>query len=230
MNKSKQSQSGPFIAAMFVGLPKEIHDSEGIWVSSIFRQRVNSAVAVSQDGLAGDRVTQPYHGGRGASVCAHLMNHYRFWNERFHLSLAAGNVGENLTVDGIQEDDVHVGDIVRLGTALLQVSGPRVPCANQARRIGRPDWVKLTIRENRTGFYLRVLEPGTTQPGDDWCLQERLNADGSIPSINRCMYLDFEAGYARRITLMSGLEPWWKEQMSEKLASSSQHWTATMSD
>jgi MOSC domain-containing protein YiiM len=115
-----------------------------------------------------------------------------------------------------------------VGTALAQVSGPRVPCANLARRIGRSDWVKLTIRENRTGFYIRVLEPGIVQAGDLWDLQERLNPNGSIPALNRCMYLEFDPGYADEAIHMRGLGSWWKEQLFEKQKQGADHWTASM--
>ncbi|MBB5315543.1 MOSC domain-containing protein [Tunturibacter empetritectus] len=216
------------IQAVFTGQPKSITDKRGTWTSSIFRDRVDGPVRVSLRGLAGDKVAQPYHGGPGAALCVHLTDHYAFWNTRYNMNLEAGNVGENLTLDDLAEDQVCVGDRVRLGTALAQVSGPRIPCANQARRIGRPDWIKLTIQENRTGFYLRVLEPGTLQPADPWIIEERLNPEGSIPAINRCMYLKFDPDYARRMQEMSGLESWWKDQAREKIEDRTGHWTSTM--
>lgn len=218
----------PTIEAVFTGRPKVLHDERGEWISSIFRERVQGSIRVSEGGLEGDKVTQPYHGGPGAALCVHLADHYAFWNSRYEMSLKAGAVGENLTLGGITEDQVCVGDIVRLGTALLQVSGPRVPCGNLARRIGRTDWVRLTIIENRTGFYLRVIEPGALQESDTWILQDRLNENGSIPAINRCAYLAFDPQYARQIALMPGLEDWWKEQMREKLDRTPNHWTDTM--
>jgi MOSC domain-containing protein YiiM len=122
------------------------------------------------------------------------------------------------------------GDIVRVGSGLVQVSGPRVPCANQARRVVRSDWVKLTIRENRTGFYMGVIEPGIVEAGDAWELQERLNPDGSIPAINDCIYLHFDPIYARRIIAMPGIGEWWKEQMVQRLEKENEHWTATLKD
>jgi MOSC domain-containing protein YiiM len=157
-----------------------------------------------------------------------MADHYLFWSSRLNLELQPGCVGENVTLGGITEEMVCAGDCVRLGTALVQVSGPRVPCANLARRVGRPDWVKLTILENRTGFYLRVLEPGAVQEGDSWSVEERLNEAGSIPAINRCMYLDFDPGYARQMLSMKGLAEWWKDQARLKLEGHAQHWTATM--
>ena len=183
---------------------------------------------VQIEGLSGDKVAQPYHGGPDSAICVHLLDHYRFWNENYGMTLEPGFVGENFTLDNITEDQICAGDIVRVGTALVQVSGPRVPCANLARRIGRADWVKLTIRENRTGFYLRVLEPGVVHPRDSWDLQERLNPDGSIPAINRCVYLDFDAVFAGHIAQMQGLSRWWKELVIERRDASEEHWTAKM--
>lgn len=192
------------------------------------RDPVNHPVRLQPGGLEGDKVTQPYHGGADADLCVHLLDHYRFWNEHHGMSLQAGAVGENFTLDNLREDGVCVGDIVRVGSALVQVSGPRVPCANLARRIGRTDWVKLTIRENRTGFYASVREAGIVQPGDAWDLQERPNPDGTIPAINRCIYLDFDPRYAARMVQMQGLADWWKELVIEKQARLGDHWTETM--
>ncbi len=220
----------PIVEAVFTGQPKQITDARGTWTSSILRERADRPVPISITGLAGDKVAQPYHGGPGAAICVHLSDHYAFWNTQFSMNLQAGSVGENITLQNITEDRVCVGDLIRLGTALVQVSGPRVPCANLARRIGRSDWVKLTIRENRTGFYLRVLEPGVVEAGDTWSLLQRLNDAGSIPAVNRCMYLDFDATYARTMLEMPGLEEWWKEQARQKLVNQVEHWSSTMQE
>ncbi len=230
MTQAIPQRNDPLIHSIFIGQPKTITDERGTWVTSIYRDRVEGPVQLLKGGLDGDKVAQPYHGGPDGAVCVHLLDHYRFWNEQLGMSLQPGAVGENFTLDSITEDQVCAGDIVRVGTTLAQVSGPRVPCANQARRIGRPDWVKLTISHNRTGFYLRVLEPGMVQPGDAWDLKERLNPDGSISAINRCMYLHFDPAYAAQITQMQGLGDWWKEQVVERLEKQGEHWTASMKD
>lgn len=218
----------PFIQGIFIGQPKTITDERGSWTSSIMRDPVTHPIWLRPGGLEGDKVTQPYHGGADADLCIHLLDHYRFWNEHYQMNLHAGAVGENFTLEGLHEEAVCAGDIVRVGSALVQVSGPRVPCANLARRIGRADWVKLTIRENRTGFYACVLEAGIVQPGDAWDLQERSNPDGAIPAINRCLYLDFDPVYAARMVQMQGLADWWKELVVEKQARLGDHWTETM--
>jgi MOSC domain-containing protein YiiM len=216
----------PTIDAIFVGGPKTLTDAQGEWQSSIQRQRSDGPVHVTIQGIVGDKVTQSYHGGPDAALCVHLADHYRFWRERYGVALAPGAVGENLTLSGLTEEAVCAGDIVRLGTVRAQVRGPRVPCANLGRHIGRSDWVRLTIRENRTGFYLRVLEPGTVQPGDPWIVEQRFDEEASIARINHCMYLNFDPAYAKRIVHMTGIGDWWREQAAEKLVHREGHWTS----
>ena len=218
------------IRSIHIGRPKSLHDDRGEWVSSIKRDAVDGPVRILSDGLEGDKVAQPYHGGPDAAICAHLSDHYRFWNEGYGIGLEEGGLGENLVLDEITEDQVHAGDVVQIGDAIVQVSGPRVPCANQARHVGIPDWVKLTIRENRTGFYVRVLQTGTIRAGDRWELQERLNQKGSIPALNRCFYLDFDPGVAKEFAELNGLGEWWKQQFLEKLKVRGDHWSQTITD
>ena len=228
--KKNSLQNEPFLHSLFIGQPKTIRDAKGTWTSSIYRDPVAGPARVSKDGLEGDKVAQSYHGGPGAAVCVHLTDHYRYWNKNYALQLQPGFVGENFTLDRISEVEICAGDIIRVGTALFQVSGARIPCANLARRIGRPDWVRLTIRENRTGFYMRVLESGQVQPGDAWLLQERFNPDGTIPRLNRALFLEFDPDFTRRIIEMEGLEDWWKEQALERIEQRSAHWTAELKE
>lgn len=204
------------VCGLFVGQSKEITDRRGTWVSSIHRDPVSGPIRVAMSGLEGDKATLPMHGNPWQAICVHLADHYRFWKASYNVELPPGRVGENVTLDNITEDEICVGDIVRLGSALVQVSGPRVPCGNQARWIGRKDWVKLTLKENRTGFYLRILEEGMLKVGDEWNLQERFNPDGAITAINRCVYLAFDADYAQRAAEMQGLEQWWRERIRKK--------------
>ncbi|HTV60650.1 MAG TPA: MOSC domain-containing protein [Verrucomicrobiae bacterium] len=207
----------PRISSIFVGQPKTITDSRGSWTSSILRDQVDAPVELRPEGIVGDRVTQPYHGGADSALCVHLLDHYRYWKESYGISLPEGAMGENFTLADISENEICAGDIVRAGSALVQVSGPRIPCENLARRLGRADWPRLAIRENRTGFYARVLEAGIARPGDAWDLRDRLNPEGSITSLNRCFYLDFDPDFARAAGEMRGLGDWWKDQFLQKL-------------
>jgi MOSC domain-containing protein YiiM len=211
----------PFVEAVFVGRPKTITDDQGTWVSSILRDPVAGRIEVGERGLVGDAVAQPYHGSPDAAICAHLLDHYLFWNAHLGMHLEPGMVGENVTLADITEIEVCAGDVISVGTAVLQVSGPRIPCANLARRIGHPHWVTLTMSELRTGFYLRVIQPGSFERGESWLLRDRPAPAGTIPAINRCMFLKFDPAYARSMQDMHGLGEWWKERAREKLATHS---------
>jgi MOSC domain-containing protein YiiM len=206
--------------SIYVGQPKTLHDAQGEWRSTVYRDPVTGPVTVELRGIVGDQCTQPYHHGIDCALCVHLLDHYRFWNEAYGMTLQPGNVGENFVLAGVGEDEVCLGDIVRLGSTLVQVSCPRIPCANQARRVGRADWIKLTLAELRPGFYLRVLEPGVVQPGDAWQLEERLNPDHSLLVLNRCWYHDFQPDLARQFATLPGLSDWWQGRFAEKLQKS----------
>ena len=207
------------VCGVFAGKPKRIEDARGVWVSLIYRDPVCVPIRVGLRGLEGDEVAdKKHHGSPDQALCVHLTDHYRFWNTKYGMNLQAGGVGENLTIDGITEDEICAGDIARIGTALVQVSMPRVPCSTQARRVGRSDWVKLTIAENRTGFYLRVLEAGVVETGDPFRLDERIHTEAPITALNRCAYDNFDADFARRILEMRGVGGQWKQKMRKRLA------------
>jgi MOSC domain-containing protein YiiM len=208
----------PYLHSIYIGQPKTLHDERGEWRSTVYRDLVTGPATVETRGLLGDQCTQDYHHSPECALCVHPADHYRFWNKQYGMSLQPGNVGENFTLEAISEDEICLGDIVRIGTARVQVSAPRTPCANQARRVGRADWIKLTLAELRPGFYLRVLEPGVVEAGDAWQLVERLNPGSSLTVLNRCWYHDFEPDLARKFTTLPGLMAWWQGRFAEKLA------------
>jgi MOSC domain-containing protein YiiM len=208
------------IRSVFVGQPKVMHDARGEWTSSIARDPVTGSIEVTRRGLLGDRVTQPFHGSLDAAICCQPADHYRFWKDAYGVELTDGAVGENFTLEDVTDSEICAGDIVLVGSALLQVTGPRVPCNTLARRIGRADWVKLTTRENRSGLYARVLEPGAVQAGDCWKLQDRPHPRAAITAINRCYFLHFDGDFGRSLVEMNELGSWWRERLLKKLQES----------
>ncbi len=209
--------TNPFVHSIYIGQPQTITDERGTWRSSIYRDLVTGPVELEIRGLVGDQVAASYHGSPDAAVCAHLLDHYRFWNTQYGMSLQAGNVGENFVLENVTEDEICIGDIYQVGTAILQVSCPRIPCDNQARRIGRSDWIKLTLKELRPGLYLRVLEPGMVQAGDEFRLEDRPNPDNNLVVFNHCWYHDFDPALAKKFAALPGLMIWWQERFAKKL-------------
>ena len=211
------------VVGVFAGGPKTLHDTAGEWRSSIARDPLAGPVRVETRGLEGDQATQSYHGGPDSAVCLHSLSHYTFWNEHLGLSLAPGGVGENLTIGGVDdhgvcdESLVCVGDVFQIGSAQIQISAPRTPCETQARRVGRADWIDLTLRSLRTGMYARVLAPGSLQTGDDLLLAARPNPGLTVQDLVRCYFNEFDPALARRLIAAEGLMPWWAERFERRL-------------
>jgi MOSC domain-containing protein YiiM len=204
------------VLGVFIGGPKTLVDAQGEWRSSISRDRVKGPTPLEIRGFVGDQATQPYHGSPDLAVCLHAQSHYDFWNSTLGTYLQPGAVGENITLDTWDDSMICVGDVLRVGTARIQISAPRTPCANQARHIGRPDWVQRTIQALRTGMYARVLDPGTLQAGDRVVLEARPNPGLTIGALNACFYHSYNAPIAERFIAAEGLMDWWRDRLSNK--------------
>ena len=211
------SKSPILVDSIFIGASKTITDAQGTWQSSIYRDRVEGSQILEVRGFVGDKNHQSYHGAPDAAVCCHLLSHYRFWNEKYGMNLEAGFAGENLALEKVEESDICLADTYTLGTAVVQVSGCRIPCANLARRIGRTDWVELTLKELRLGFYLRVLQPGVVTPGDSLILKERPYPHIALPDFNRCYFFDLDPILAKELIEMPELNEYFKVRLRAKL-------------
>jgi MOSC domain-containing protein YiiM len=118
-------------------------------------------------GFAGDgQADTANHGGPDRAVCVYAFDHYPYWEQRLGRNLTPGAFSENLTVQGIDEKEVCIGDVFRAGGALVQVSLPRTPCSKLAGKHGEPQLAKWVADANATGFYMRVLEEGHVAAGD----------------------------------------------------------------
>jgi MOSC domain-containing protein YiiM len=136
--------------------------------TGIYKEPVSGRVALRGDAVAGDTVSDPkVHGGWSKAVYAYPSEHYEFWRRELPgVALAPGAFGENLTTEGLREDGLVVGQRLRVGSALLQVTQPRLPCFKLGIKFERADMVKRFLESRRTGFYLAIVEPGDVGAGD----------------------------------------------------------------
>lgn len=152
-----------------------VNDDEGMRrVPSAYDKRsVAGAVQVRQLGIAGDeQAERRIHGGLDKAVYAYPLEHYAFWQARRQAAtrrddaLPYGALAENLTITGLMEDAVWIGDRLRVGNVLLEVTEPREPCFKLNIRMGFAQASKLMWQSGATGFYLKVLEEGSMTAGD----------------------------------------------------------------
>ena len=157
-------------------------------------------------GLVGDFIGHvASHGGDRQAVYAVAREELDQWEVRLGRSLADGGFGENLTVEGLDIDGGRVGDRWAIGdTVVLEVTGPRIPCATFAHRIGEPGWLKTFTAVGRTGAYLAIVEGGTVRPGDSVTLVERAAHDIGLVETFRAFMGDAQAA---AVVLEAGLLP-----------------------
>lgn len=146
--------------------------------SAIAKSAVYGRVNLGKLGLEGDeQVDLSTHGGPDKAVYAYPAEHYEFWREhsrralKFLPELPHGSMGENLTIQGLLEAEVWIGDRLHVGNTILQVTGPRPPCFKFGIRMGYAHAVKLMVQSGYTGFYLRVLQTGSVHAGDTIAVQ-----------------------------------------------------------
>lgn len=149
--------------------------------TAIRKRPASDPVRLSALGFDGDeQADTENHGGPDKAVCVYSHAHYPYWEREFGMMLPFGAFGENVTVAGLREEDVRIGDVFRLGSALVQISQPRRPCYKLGDRFGRPDLPLIVERTGYTGFYMRVLQGGFVAPGDMMRLERRGEAGATV--------------------------------------------------
>ncbi len=156
------------MVSLNVGLPAQIETPNGTVLTSIFKSPVAGRRAVRGYNIEGDRQSDlTVHGGPNKAVYGYPEEHYAYWRAELpDVDFAPGIFGENLTTEGLDEKTVCIGDRFRVGSALLQVTQPRMPCYKLGVRFARPDMVKRFWLSGRPGFYFSIVEEGELAAGD----------------------------------------------------------------
>ncbi len=156
------------VVSINVGLPMEL-----IWkgkpiTTAIYKEQVSGKVKVRSLGLEGDRQADlTVHGGIDKAIYAYASEHYTYWrNQLPEMEFNWGMFGENLTVEGLLENNVNIGDRFRIGTAEIMVTEPRMPCYKIVIRFGRSDMAKRLLNSRRTGIYFSVIKEGEIEAGE----------------------------------------------------------------
>ncbi len=192
-------------------------DLLGVYQTAILKTPVSGRVAVTALHLAGDaQADLRNHGGADKAVHAHFAQHLAWWGQRRGYPVSPGALGENLTLAAAgdpskalpstppdsplaslraappaappDEAAFCIGDVLRVGSALLQVTQPRIPCYKQAAQLGLVDAVRLIAETGRSGLYLRVLQEGSLRAGDTVHLVERPHPDVTVADAHRFVH------------------------------------------
>jgi MOSC domain-containing protein YiiM len=204
------------IISVNVGLPREVV-WKGITVrTAIFKEPVAGTVAIRELNLADDQQADlTVHGGSEKAVYVYPVEHYEYWRKQLpDVSLSWGAFGENLTTAGLSEDTLRIGDLLRAGSAILQITQPRMPCYKLELRFNRDDMIKRFLGSGRSGFYLSVIEPGDVGPESRVEILDRDPDSVTISDIVR-LYLDQarDPELLQRATNVTSLPENWKTQL-----------------
>ncbi len=203
-----------------VSQPKEVSYNGKRIKTGIFKEPVSGRTMMRRLNLDGDgQGDLSVHGGIHKAVYVYPIEHYDYWRRELGRDdLTCGKFGENLTVEGMLEETVHIGDVFRIGDALVEVSQPRVPCFKLGIKMRDPQIVKPFLESERVGFYVRVLEEGEVGAGD---AIERTKVGVGQMTVKEIVHLrhfdNANTEAAERAANLPALTPSWRDSFKEIL-------------
>ena len=214
------SASSMQVISVNVGQPRKVLWNDHIVETGIYKEAVEGRVAVRRLNIDGDRQADlEVHGGLDKAIYAYPAEHYPFWREQFpEMELPWGMFGENLTLTGLLEDTVHIGDHFQVGSAKLVVTQPRLPCFKLGIKFGRDDILKRFLVSGMTGFYFAVLEEGEVAAGDSISLLHSDEHQVQVADIVRLYREDkYNLDLIRRVLAVEALPEEWREYFQERI-------------
>jgi MOSC domain-containing protein YiiM len=220
---SSQEDATMRLLSVNVSPPKAVSSGGKSITTGIFKEPVEGRVRLRTLNLDGDgQADLKNHGGPYRAAYVYSIENYEFWKRELGRDdFRYGQFGENFTVEGMLEETVHLGDVFRIGGAVVEVSEPRVPCAKLALKMGIPTFPKRFLASERVGFYLRVLQEGEVGAGDPI---ERVTTDPERMTVRAFLHLAyFDEGDLegmRKALRITTLSPDWRGWVEEVLAKS----------
>lgn len=204
------------LTSVNVGMPRDVEWNQrtvytGAWKHPVTGPRMVRRLNVDGDGqgdLGG-------HGGENRAVLVYQLDSYRHWAQVFGRDdLVPGMLGENLTVDGLPDDEVCIGDRYRIGDAVFEVTQPRVTCYRAGLRIGEPRMAALLVSHGRPGFYCRVITEGAIEAGQEIVKVSSGPEQVSVAEIDALLYLPGHPRDAlQRALRIPALSPGWRTSL-----------------
>lgn len=208
------------LISLNVGLPQSLMRNGEPVSTAIFKTPVSGRIILRTLNLDGDgQADLSVHGGPSKAVYAYPSEHYDYWKHELPgMQLPWGMFGENFTTSGLYEADLNIGDKFRLGTAVIMITEPRMPCYKLGIRFGRSDIIKRFLVSGRTGFYFAVLQEGEVRAGDQIELIEKSKYSVSVSDITRLYVRDkHNTELLRRVVQVEALSESWRDYFQHQL-------------
>ena len=211
------------VISVNVSTPVEVEYQGKTITTGIFKKPVKGSVSVKDHNLAGDGQADPInHGGADKAIYAFSSDHYPYWRDILNSpDLSPGTFGENLTISKLDESDLHIGDQLSIGSCLLEVSQPRVPCFKLGIAVNSKTMPKLFTQHFETGVYFRVIQEGTIKAGDQVSITKQ---DPSKVSIKVLFQAYFDKKFKgstqtfEQALLVPALADEWRNHLATRLA------------
>jgi MOSC domain-containing protein YiiM len=208
------------ILSVKVSLPREIEHEGQIISTGIFKEPIEGRIKLRTLNLDGDRQADlSVHGGPDKAVYTYSVEHYEYWRGVFpDLEMPNGMFGENLTVEGLIESEINVGDVFRIGSAIVTATQPRMPCYKLGIKFGRMDVIKKFLASGRSGIYFKVSKEGQVSTGDSICQITKDLNQITISDIVRLYTIEREdLRMMRRAVKVDALPKGWKRYSLEQI-------------
>jgi ferredoxin-NADP reductase/MOSC domain-containing protein YiiM len=216
----------PVLLSVNVGLPKNVAWQGKTVYTGVWKHPVSGPAMVRRLNIDGDgQGDLAGHGGEQRAVLVYQVQSYRHWQQHFGRDdLGYGQFGENLTVDGLTDDEVCIGDRYRIGEAEFEVTQPRVTCYRVGLRLGEPELPALLVSHHRPGFYMRVLREGPVRAGDRIVKTRTGPGALSVADTDALLYLPGrDRAKLRAAVRIPALSPGWQQSFRDLLAEGDGH-------
>ncbi len=213
------------LVSVNVGLPREIAWRGKTVYTSVWKEPVEGRRLVRRLNVDGDAQGDlAGHGGEHRAVFVYQMDSYRYWQRELKRDdFTLGQFGENFTVEGLADNEVSIGDRFRIGTALFEVTQPRVTCYRVGMRMDEPRMASLLVEHRRPGFYFRVLQEGEVGAGDEIVKVSEDPERLSVAAADALLYLprpskeELSKEELKRALQIAALSPGWKSSFEALL-------------
>jgi MOSC domain-containing protein YiiM len=208
------------LISLNVARPRRVVYNGATINTGIFKQPVSGPVQLRTLNLDGDRQADlTVHGGPYKAAYAYPSEHYDYWRQQLPgIDFPWGMFGENFTTTGLSEHELHIGDRLQIGSAVLMVRQPRMPCYKLAAKFQRDDMIERFLQSGRSGFYFSVEQEGEVAAGDSFKFLSRDSAGITISEMNRLFTKDkYDHHLLQKAMNTSALPEDWREYFAPRL-------------